>query len=369
MLKTRRNTWWIGGLACVFAVSGVAVAIDANAQQRRPGATAKKATAKKVTPRKTTRKAAPKVTTAVARPMPPATLTIPPGANTMGAHAGLYLNFLADAQAVNVSQATSGAAISRLTEQVARHLNGDRLALGFVAYGAAHAATNDRFVEEARKAAEYYGRDAFIQKMRTEYAWARTLPGADDALATAQRALLADAAAVTAKGDTFKTAAYDLQTRPWAKVRVADAAARNLALTRLVPPLPVPAPSIVYSALPETPVAQTTTAPRALALRSANTLTTDSDRLAVTLPTATPAWYPADRILAVAALAAIGAPADKPEEVELVMRDPRLTSCINAARLNLRMCNAATRQPFERSFCLAEHPLNETAKCVSKAAR
>jgi hypothetical protein len=33
------------------------------------------------------------------------------------------------------------------------------------------------------------------------------------------------------------------------------------------------------------------------------------------------------------------------------------------------MCNAATKQPYERSFCLAEHPLGEIAKCMAKTVR
>jgi hypothetical protein len=76
-----------------------------------------------------------------------------------------------------------------------------------------------------------------------------------------------------------------------------------------------------------------------------------------------------DRMVSLAALMAIGAPLDKQADTESLMRDPRLVSCVNSARLNMQMCNAATRQPYERSFCLAEHPLGEVAKCMAKVVR
>lgn len=371
---TGRAPWLIVGLASAFAIAGVAAStIDAQAQQRRPAAKstakkapAKKAPARKATGKKTVKKAVPKV---VPVPAPPPGVTLAPGANTVGAHASLYLGFLNDARTLKVAEANSGPAITRLTERAARHLNSERLAIGMVAYGAAHAATDNQFVEEARKAAAYYGRDAFIAKMRTEYAWPRTLPGADRALELGVRAVLADQAGIEANAATFKSAAYTLQRQSWANVRIGDSAARNLALTNLVPPLPLPAPAVTYSALPEATLTPEATFTRSSALKAAAFATSEAERVAVTMPASIAAWSAADRMLATAALMAIGAPADKQADVEFVMRDPRLVSCVNAARLNLRMCNAATRQGYERVFCLAEHPMGEAGRCLSRLAR
>ncbi|MFN5269333.1 MAG: hypothetical protein ACK5DN_04170 [Hyphomonadaceae bacterium] len=98
-------------------------------------------------------------------------------------------------------------------------------------------------------------------------------------------------------------------------------------------------------------------------------LSNQSTRDSITLAEPIRAWSPIDRMISLAALSAIGGPADRKEDTEALMRDPRLVSCVNSSRLNMQMCNAATKQPYERSFCLAEHPLGEIAKCMAKVVR
>jgi hypothetical protein len=400
-METDMNKQWLAyGLAAIVASAGIAVAVDASAQ-RAPA----KASAKKTTPSKTTVKRKAVAKKAPARVVPPP-VVVPPieiaaGGNTLGAHAALYAAYANDVDDLAVRSVLSGNALTVSTEKIARHLNSERLALGIVAYGAAYAATNDRFVAEARKAADYFGRDAFIAKLRREYSYARVLPGGEEAAQLAARAILADATKIQSEGDDFKQAAYDWQALAWGKQSTADAAARNAALRALIPPAPVPEMTLKLSALPEAalppppppppaplprgtlpkvpaatavmapsvPTALPTTLARLATLRTTSRIASDINRSEVTLAEPIRAWSPVDRMVSLAALMAIGAPIDKQADTEALMRDPRLVSCVNSARLNMQMCNAATKQPYERSFCLAEHPLGEIAKCMAKVVR
>ena len=365
--------WLACAVATLFVSAGLAISVDASAQQR-PKASATKATAKKAPARKAAAKKGPASKAPVAKAVPTtpgvlAGLAIPPGANTLGAHAALYASYAADVEALTIGSITTGRALTLSTERIARHLNSDRLALGVVAYGATWAATQDEFVSEVRKLEARIGRDALIAKLRTEIAFARSLPGGEQAAQLAARAILADAAKIQEEGDAFKQAAYDWQKYAWAKVSTSDSKARNAALRTLVAPVPATEAAITLSALPEASVSPQTTQARATSIQRSVRLTNQTARDGVTFAEPIRAWSPIDRMVSLAALSAIGGPIDRKEDTEALMRDPRLVSCVNSSRLNMQMCNAATKQPYERSFCLAEHPLGEIAKCMAKTVR
>jgi hypothetical protein len=362
--------WLACAVATLFVSAGLAISVDASAQPR-PKASAKKVSAKKATVRKAPSKKAPiaKVAPVPAVKPAPVGLAIPAGANTLGAHAALYAAYAADVEALTINSITTGRALTVSTERIARHLNSDRLALGVVAYGAAWAATQDEFVSEVRKLEARMGRDALITKLRSEIAFARSIPGGEQAALIAARAILADAAKIQEEGDAFKQAAYNWQKYAWAKVSTADSKARNAALRTLIAPVPTREAAVTLSALPEASVTPQTTQARATSIQRSVRLSNQTSRDGVTLPEPIRAWSPIDRMVSVAAFTAIGGNVDRKEDTEALMRDPRLVSCVNSSRLNMQMCNAATKQPYERSFCLAEHPLGEIAKCMAKTVR
>jgi hypothetical protein len=357
--------WLAYAVATLFVSAGLAISVDASAQQR-PKASAKKAPARKAPAKKAP---AAKVTPAPAATAVPTGLAIPAGANTLGTHAALYAAYATDVEGLTIGSITTGRALTVSTERIARHLNSDRLALGVVAYGAAWAATQDEFVSEVRKLEARMGRDALITKLRSEIAFARSLPGGEQAAQLAARAILADAAKIQEEGDAFKQAAYDWQKYAWAKVSTADSKTRNAALRTLVAPVPASEAAITLSALPEANVTSQSTQARATSIQRSVRLSNQTARNSVPLAEPIRAWSPIDRMVSLAALSAIGGPIDRKEDTEALMRDPRLVSCVNSSRLNMQMCNAATKQPYERSFCLAEHPLGEIAKCMAKTVR
>ncbi len=367
--------WLTCAVAALFVSAGLAMSLDASAQQN-PKSSAAKASATKVSVKKAPARKAPakktpnaKVTKAPAVSVVPKGLAIPAGANTLGAHAAIYASYAADVEALTIGSITTGRALTISTERIARHLNSDRLALGVVAYGATWAATQDEFVNEVRKLEARMGRDALITRLRSEIPFARSLPGGEQAAQLAARAILADAAKIQEEGDAFKQAAYDWQKYAWAKVSTADSKVRNAALRTLVPPVPATEAAITLSTLPEAVVSPQATQARATSIQRSVRLSSQAARNDVPLADAIRAWSPIDRMVSLAALSAIGGPVDRREDTEALMRDPRLVSCVNSSRLNMQMCNAATKQPYERSFCLAEHPLGEIAKCMAKTIR
>ena len=366
-----KHKWLALALASFLASGPMTANFDAWAVE---GKGAKKTTAtkavvkKKKAPASAPRKAAraPKAKPSAVAPIPS---FIPAGANTLGTHAAVYAAYASDVGALSVSSIQSGPALTLATERIARHLNSDRLALGIVAYGAIWAATNDQFIAEVRKMDAQLGREAMVTKLRTEIAFARTLPGGEQAAQTAARAMSADAAGIQVQSDGFKQAAYDWQKYRWAKASTIDAKARNVALRKLAPPAPVTETAIALSSLPEATQRSEATVARTAAISRSVRLAKQSARDAVTLPDTIRPWSPIDRMVSLAALSALGGPVDRIADTEALMRDPRIVSCVNSSRLNMQMCNAATKQPYERSFCLAEHPLGEIAKCMAKTVR
>ncbi|MCA3697388.1 MAG: hypothetical protein INF09_12010, partial [Aquidulcibacter sp.] len=102
--------WLACAVATLFVSAGLAISVDASAQQR-PKASATKASAKKAPARKAAAKKAPASKTPVAKAVPTtpgvlAGLAIPPGANTLGAHAALYASYAADVEALTIGSIT-----------------------------------------------------------------------------------------------------------------------------------------------------------------------------------------------------------------------------------------------------------------------
>ncbi len=72
-----------------------------------------------------------------------------------------------------------------------------------------------------------------------------------------------------------------------------------------------------------------------------------------------------DRILAASALVALG---HESEAMEM-MKIGGGKSCAKLAYLNLRQCVAATKFPFEQTFCMAKHSIDEYQGCIEKGLK
>lgn len=72
-----------------------------------------------------------------------------------------------------------------------------------------------------------------------------------------------------------------------------------------------------------------------------------------------------DRILAASALVALG---EQNSALEM-LKIGGGKSCAKLAYLNLRQCVAATKFPFEQTFCMAKHSIDEYQGCIEKGLK
>jgi len=85
---------------------------------------------------------------------------------------------------------------------------------------------------------------------------------------------------------------------------------------------------------------------------------------------ATPPYTPVVvRSLAVAALAVLGEAGDANlDNVMAIMAEPNVGFCMNMAKLNLYQCLAVAKPHYEDVFCLGQHIMMDTGRCVIKAS-
>jgi len=76
------------------------------------------------------------------------------------------------------------------------------------------------------------------------------------------------------------------------------------------------------------------------------------------------------RGLAIAALAALGQAGDaNVDQVMGLMSEPNTGMCMNMSKLNLYQCLAVARPHYEDVFCLGQHAMMDTGRCLIKSRR
>jgi hypothetical protein len=210
---------------------------------------------------------------------------------------------------------------------------------GIVAYAALIALRNTGFVDGVRSMPP-----GFTDRLSQTPDLVLQVPGALAAAADAAGVLRAHGEALIAAGRAITKAAYDIQTQPWSKDPVVDS---------------------------DAVLAGAKTA--ALQMRAATV--PSKARLLASLVSAPPA--PSGglgapdvvRGLALAALAITGHTGDgKEAEFEALLYDPAGVQCLNMAKLNLNQCLAVAGPNYEDAYCVGQHAVTDTARCVTVAA-
>jgi hypothetical protein len=140
------------------------------------------------------------------------------------------------------------------------------------------------------------------------------------------------------QGLKVKRAAYTVQHQAWSKAKVADPRGRLARVKQLS--------SEPYRADPQSSAriyAAMTEGPRR----------------------GGPAGPAVTRAVAVAALNVLG----DSGQAHALMSEPRTSSCLRIAKLNLYQCLAAAGPQYEDIFCLGQHAMAETGQCVVEATR
>ncbi|MDO8380906.1 hypothetical protein [Phenylobacterium sp.] len=150
-------------------------------------------------------------------------------------------------------------------------------------------------------------------------------------------------------GKAVKQSAYDIQKQKWSK---SDVLNRELRLSQ----------AKTLSATPVVGDLNETARLQQVALGAAP--------LGLTAEPATPPYSPiVIRGLAVAALAALGEGGDaNVDTLMAVMAESNIAFCMNMAKLNLYQCLAVSKPHYEDVFCLGQHIMMDTGRCVIKAS-
>ncbi|HZK99630.1 MAG TPA: hypothetical protein VFC47_06995, partial [Caulobacteraceae bacterium] len=189
-------------------------------------------------------------------------------------------------------------------------------------------------------------RRALADRIAADPAFVLQLAGAREAANRAQAALRIRADALSRTGVSVKQAAYDVQKQPWSIATVADGAQR---LAR------------VKSLSATAPAGSETDDARLFKILTERPAPAGGDGATVS-PVVV-------RALALAAEAVLGAAkgADL-AGLEPLLAEASSAQCLKMSKLNLYQCMAVAGPQYEDVFCLGQHALIDTGRCVSAAA-
>ena len=242
-----------------------------------------------------------------------------------------------------------GEAVARSVQTSAAYEPG-QLVKGAIAYAAVVALQDKTFIDGVRVyAKDPAQRRQIAHEILTDPAYAAGIAGSASAAGLVIANLGGDAQRLYDGGKAVKQSAYDIQRQPWSK---ADVPARDVRLAA--------AKSVSVAAMTGD-VAETTRLQQAsMGIPAASVSVT---------PVAPPYSPTVIRGLAIAALAVLGEAGDTNiNSVMGLMAEPNIGRCMASSKLNLYQCLAVARPHYEDVFCLGQHAMMDTGRCVIRAA-
>ncbi|ODT86018.1 hypothetical protein [Phenylobacterium sp. SCN 70-31] len=263
--------------------------------------------------------------------------------------ASAYRRYLGAATAIT-PVFTDGPGVAGALRQGATY-EPQQLTKGAIAYGAIVALQDPAFVAGVR----VYARDPaqrrqVVHELLKDPAYAVGLAGSQTAASHVIAALGGDAQRLYDAGKQVKQAAYDIQKQPWSRGEVAGRDARLAGAKSL------------------SAAAMSGDANETARLQHASTGGSPFDAAAA--QAAAPPYTPTViRSLALAALAVLGEAGDANLETVMgLVVEPNIGSCMNFSKLNLYQCLAVARPHYEDVFCLGQHAMMDTGRCMIRAA-
>lgn len=280
-------------------------------------------------------------------PPPPANVPAVSLAPQVIQAASAYRYYLARGSAI-APDFVDGDGISKSLQSGAAY-EPSQLVRGAIAYAAVVALQDKAFVEGVRVyARESSQRREVISELLKNPAYVVGLSGSASAAGLVIANLGTDAQRLYDVGKAVKQSAYDLQKQPWSK---ADVSGRDLRLAA--------AKSVSVTGMTGEVAETARLQQMSMALPSA----------AVSVPPVPPP-YPTTvtRGLAIAALAVLGEARDTDmATLSDLMSETSITGCLSSAKLNLYQCLAVARPHYEDVFCLGQHALMDTGRCMIRA--
>lgn len=225
-----------------------------------------------------------------------------------------------------------------------------QLLSGAISYGAIAALQDQAFVAGVRS----YGsgvaqRRTMAYEIMRNPSYVLGLTGAGSAAGMVSEALGGEGQRLYDNGKAVKQSAYDIQKQEWSKAPVAEREARLIRAKTL-------SSTSLVGELSQT-----------ARLRQASD---GAASLGLAPSPASPPYSPVVvRSLAIAALGLLGEATDaNTETLTAIMVEPNVGFCLNLAKLNLYQCLAVSRPHYEDVFCLGQHGMMDTGRCLIKAS-
>lgn len=248
------------------------------------------------------------------------------------------------------------AALTRLS----RH-DPDRVARGWIAYGALTAAQSPTFAAGVERDLRQNGRRSVLASLRTDLYYARRQPdGASQAIQLVLAAASADSARINLAGDRYDRFARSSTAQ---RARGGNAALDNS--VRLSPAMRDRLRVTPVSARPMSEIdefggrgfwdalaGREAAAPRVRGGRE------QRDYSSVT-----------DHMLTLAALIVADAASGERRRVSALLNEPLTQQCMAMQRLQLRQCLSVSVDGSERAYCLGRHGLAGPGDCFSNVVR
>ena len=278
-----------------------------------------------------------------AAPPPPPAVSLSP---RVIEQAAAYRAYVDKATAISPAFASGGDVAGAV--RVGASYEPNQLLRGAIGYGAVAALQDKDFVASVRKfAVDPEQRRTVAYSIMKDPAYVVGISGSAGAAGQVIAALSADGQKLLDQGRAVKQAAYDVQRAQWSK---ADVAGRDARLQ-------------LAKQLSATPTAGEISETSRLQLASIG-----GAPMALTPAAASPPYTQVViRSMAVAALAALGYADDASlEQVMPILAEPTSANCLNMSKLNLYQCLAVAKPHYEDVFCLGQHILMDTGKCIIK---
>jgi hypothetical protein len=284
-------------------------------------------------------------------PPPPAPVSPPPPPPTalstsVVQAAAAYEGYVRQASALTANFTDADSVQSEMKASAAYEPR--QLSRGMVAYAAVLALQDPSFVAGVKQ----YSKDPtqraeIINRIFADPAYAGQMPGADSAAGLIIARLTSDGEAIHKAGAAIKQSAYDIQHQKWSLTIVQDREGRLAAAKQLSNAVMAPS-----------------TEDSAHLMQAALT----GQGLSVT-PSAVHPPYTETVIrgLAIAALAVLGAAGDNnATQITALLEEQVGPFCLNMSKLNLYQCLAVSKPHYEDVFCMGQHSLMDTGRCVQK---
>jgi hypothetical protein len=233
------------------------------------------------------------------------------------------------------------------------HYEPGQLESGEIAYAALAALEDVKFVSQVRNLAQdSQWRSETADRLLSDPDYALDLPGAEDAAGRVSRILLEQGKRVFEAGSAVKQSAYTIQSHAWARGKITDRRQR-LALVKKL------------SEEHQNPAA----ADEALLIKTVTQVDPPITQASLDDGKAPPVSPTVTRGLALAALAVLGRARNADgSALRTLLSDRQSDQCLKLAKLDLYQCLAVAEPRYEDVYCLGEHALRETGRCIGAAA-